>query len=173
MDINSSAHSVAELKKAEADVDTVYSKLDGILRKWRQERLKELADFKKDTVTVEEKIFAQDTKLQALLLDSNIALGTLMTKLRQVNPDLLLQPHDIPRQSRYNFADTCEVLGNNLSTTLRSQDFVTSKLLKQSPIPVVQPKHVGPVTDRKKTAGPQMTHKIIQGQADQTKVFSF
>ena len=149
----------------------MYSKLDGILRKWRQERLKEIGDLKKDAAGVEEKIFAQDAKLQALL-DSNMGIGTLITKLTQVNPDLLLQPHDIPRQIRFNFAGTCEVLENSLSTTLGSQDFVTSKLLKQSPIQVVKPKHTGPVRAHQRRAGPQMTHKIIQGQPDLSKVFS-
>ena len=135
-DIESSPYSVAELEKAEADIDTISSKLDEILNNWRQAQVKAIADFKKEATDLEEKLTTENIKLQSLL-DSDIDVSTLVTKLTQESQDPMLNP---PRQSGYNFAERCEILENSLSEEIRSQDFKSSKLLKQNPAPDVKPK---------------------------------
>ena len=150
---------MAELTQAETDIDTMCNKLDGVTKKWRQAQLKEIAEFKKKATAVEKKISSQDVKLQALL-DNDITMGTLITKLTQENPDLLPKPHSLPRQDRYNFAERCVVLEQNFSEAIRSQDFVKSKLLTQSVSPDIKPKLGVPVTDR----------LITQDQPDLRKV---
>ena len=127
--MNSSAHSVAELTKAESDIDTMCKKLDAVIRKWQQVQRKEIADFKTEATAVEKKISSQEAKLQALL-DNDITIGTLVTKLTQENPDLVLRPLALTRQNRYNFAGRCETLSDSILAVIKSQDFVSSKLLK-------------------------------------------
>ena len=119
---------MAELTKAEADINAMGKKLDGIIRKWWQAQLKEIAAFKKEATAIEDKINSQDAKLQDLL-DSDIAIGTLMTELTKENRDLSLKPPGPPRQNRYNFAERCEMLSDEILGVINSHDFVSSTLL--------------------------------------------
>ena len=113
---------MAELTETEAQINRMYSKLDGVLRKWQQAQLTEIANFKREKTSWEEKLLAQDAKLQSLIY-SDIDIETLMTKLTLETPDPVLKPPGIPKQNRYNFAERCEMLSDRILTEISSPDF--------------------------------------------------
>ena len=130
--MNQSAYSVAEITKAEADINKMCNKLDVAITRWKEVQLVKIAEYKAEATKREGKIHAQMTNLQSLLRQENVNIVTLMTELKRgavlwaQSPDL-----DSPQRNKYNLAERCNELSQKLHSELGSRESITSKLLQQ------------------------------------------
>ena len=131
------ANSTESMEKAQEDIDIMYSKLDSVLTDWRDQQLRQVAEFKDETRNWEMDLLARDAKLNSMK-DKDINIGTLIAKLAENNTDLLPNLNHKPKQSRYSLVESCGNLEDNMVAAIGSQP--SNKRRKQNLNPCVKSK---------------------------------
>ena len=138
--LNSSVYSVVEINQAETEFKIISDKMESVFSIWRSSQLTKLTEFKEEAINRENEIRMQREKLQSLLVQNDINIENLVTKLKE--------PHSIEQQIQssnnyidlkgaqtYKFGLQCQTFLESLQSVLRdllSQASITSKFLKQA-----------------------------------------
>ena len=132
--INKSAFSVVEITKAKSDINDLWHKIESIMKNWKEVQLTQIGVFKEEATKREDKTHGEAAKLQSVLQKQDIAIGTLISELKQGDCQWNIEVHNMPASNQYKFREHQEELVATLISELSSEKSLNSKLLKPEQI---------------------------------------
>ena len=130
--IKQSAYSLAQIVKAESDINKMCDKIETVVVNWKEAQLAKVAGFKEAAAKREDTIQAEAENLQSLLQQEDIGIRTLISELKQEQSQSTKHLKDLFEENQYTFAERCKelvasyvlnlILKNQLQVTFSGQD---------------------------------------------------
>ena len=108
------------------------------MKNWKEVQLSQIGVFKEEATKQQDKIQGEVVKAQSLLQKQDIAIGTLISELKQGDCQWNIDIDNTPGSNQYKFGEHREELVANLISELSSEEGITSHILNQNKLEILK-----------------------------------